>query len=94
MLSVLYVALLVLLVLAQLVLRWRVARLERRYVNVATDAHALMAKAGLRPGNGKQPTKLDQSANIPRTWRSMIAKRTRALAVVKASQRVSARAQS
>jgi hypothetical protein len=52
--SVLYVCLLVVLALAQLVLRARVNRLEKRYVRVATEAHALLNKSGARRGNSNQ----------------------------------------
>jgi hypothetical protein len=52
--SVFYVSLLVSLALVQLLLRLRVNRLEKRYVRVATEAHALLNKNGTRRGNSNQ----------------------------------------
>lgn len=52
--SALYVSLLVVLALVQLVLRLRVNRLEKRYVRIATEAHALLNKSGTRRGNSNQ----------------------------------------
>ncbi|MFO0843489.1 MAG: hypothetical protein U0797_13990 [Gemmataceae bacterium] len=52
--SVLYVSLLIALALVQLLLRLRVNRLEKRYVRVATEAHALLNKSGTRRGNSNQ----------------------------------------
>jgi hypothetical protein len=52
--SVFYVSLLVALALVQLLLRLRVNRLEKRYVRVATEAHALLNKNGTRRGNSNQ----------------------------------------
>ena len=49
---VLYLALLLVLALVQVALRWRVSRLEKRYVEVASEADALLKQVGLRPGNG------------------------------------------
>ena len=49
---VLYLALLLVLALVQVALRWRVSRLEKRYVKVASEADALLKQVGLRPGNG------------------------------------------
>ena len=51
---VLYSALLLVLALVQLALRWRVARLEKHYVEVAKEADALLKQVGFRPGNGSR----------------------------------------
>lgn len=51
---VLYLALLLVLALVQVALRWRVARLEKRYVEVASEADALLKQVGMRPGNGNR----------------------------------------
>lgn len=50
---VLYVAVLVALALVQVALRWRVARLERRFVRVAAAADALLKQANVRGGNNR-----------------------------------------
>ena len=55
---VLYLALLLVLALVQILLRWRVARLEKRYVRVASEADALLKQVGMRPGNGNRPDPL------------------------------------
>lgn len=52
--SALYLSLLVALALVQWMLRLRVNRLEKRYVRVATEAHALLNKNGTRRGNSNQ----------------------------------------
>src|SRR4051794_30384471 len=49
----LYVLVLSLLALLQVLVRWRVARLERRYARVAADADALLKASAVRPGNGR-----------------------------------------
>jgi len=51
---VLYLALLFVLALVQVALRWRVARLEKRYVKVASEADTLLKQVGMRPGNGSR----------------------------------------
>ena len=51
---VLYLALLLVLGLVQVLLRWRVSRLEKRYVRVASEADALLKQAALRPGNSNR----------------------------------------
>ena len=51
---VLYLALLLVLALVQLVLRWRVARLEKRFVRVASEADALLKQVSTRPGNSNR----------------------------------------
>jgi len=51
---VLYLALLLVLALVQVLLRWRVSRLEKRYVRVASDADALLKQVGMRPGNASR----------------------------------------
>ena len=48
---VLYLALLLVLGLVQVLLRWRVSRLEKRYVRVASEADTLLKQVVLRPGN-------------------------------------------
>ena len=51
---VLYLTLLLVLALVQVALRWRVSRLEKRYVKVASEADALLKQVGMRPGNGNR----------------------------------------
>jgi hypothetical protein len=51
---VLYLALLLVLALVQVALRWRVSRLEKRYVKVASEADTLLKQVGMRPGNGSR----------------------------------------
>src|SRR4051794_27838707 len=58
---VLYFALLLVLALVQIALRWRVARLEKRYVRVASEADALLKQVGLRPGNGNRADPLSSA---------------------------------
>jgi hypothetical protein len=48
-----YVSLLMLLALVQVVLRWRVARLERRYIHVSALADDLLKKTAVRGGNNR-----------------------------------------
>ena len=48
---VLYLALLLVLGIVQILLRWRVSHLEKRYVRVASEADALLKQVALRPGN-------------------------------------------
>lgn len=55
---VLYLALLLVLGLVQVLLRWRVSRLEKRYVRVASEADALLKQVVLRPGNCNRPDPL------------------------------------
>ena len=55
---VLYLALLLVLALVQVVLRWRVARLEKRYARVAAEADGLLKQVSLRPGNSSRPDPL------------------------------------
>jgi hypothetical protein len=50
---VLYVSLLVALALVQVVLRWRVRRLERRFVRVAAEADTLLKHTGQRGGTNR-----------------------------------------
>lgn len=50
---VLYVSLVIVLALVQVVLRWRVGRLEKRFVRVAVESDALVKQTTLRPGNNK-----------------------------------------
>jgi hypothetical protein len=50
---VLYVALFVLLALVQVALRWRVGRLERRFIKVAAQADALLKQSHVRTGNNR-----------------------------------------
>ena len=52
---VLYLALLLVLGLVQVLLRWRVSRLEKRYVRVASEADTLLKQVVLRPGNRPDP---------------------------------------
>ena len=51
---VLYVSLLVVLALLQVAVRWRVKRLERRYVRVAAEADALLKLSGQRAGHNSK----------------------------------------
>ena len=51
---VLYLALLLVLGLVQVLLRWRVSRLEKRYVRVASEADTLLKQVVLRPGNSNR----------------------------------------
>jgi len=50
---VVYVAVLVLLALVQVALRWRVARLERRFIKVAAQADALLKQSHVRTGTNR-----------------------------------------
>ena len=50
---VLYVVVLVLLALVQFALRWRVGRLERRFIKVAAQADALLKQSAVRGGNNR-----------------------------------------
>jgi hypothetical protein len=50
---VLYVAVLIALAFVQLALRWRVGRLERRFIRVAAAADALLKQSGVRGGNNR-----------------------------------------
>ena len=50
---VLYVALLLVFALVQVVLRWRVGRLERRFIRVAADADQLLKQSTLRGGTNR-----------------------------------------
>ena len=52
---VLYVSLLIALALAHLLVRRRVARLERQYSRVAAEADALLKQTGYRGGNHNRP---------------------------------------
>ena len=51
---VLYLALLLVLGLVQLLLRWRVSSLEKRYARVATEADTLLKQVAMRPGNSNR----------------------------------------
>ena len=51
---VLYLALLLVLGLVQVLLRWRVSRLEKRYVRVASEADTLLKQVATRPGNSNR----------------------------------------
>ena len=51
---VLYLALLLVLALVQVLLRWRVSRLEKRYARVASEADTLLKQVSLRPGNSNR----------------------------------------
>jgi hypothetical protein len=48
-----YVSLLILFALVQVVLRWRVARLERRYIAVTAQADDLLKTSAVRGGNNR-----------------------------------------
>ena len=51
---VLYLSLLLVLGLVQLLLRWRVSRLEKRYARVASEADTLLKQVSMRPGNSSR----------------------------------------
>ncbi|MBY0228695.1 MAG: hypothetical protein K2W96_05380 [Gemmataceae bacterium] len=50
-----YLLVLVLLAVAQVLLRWRAAGLERRYLKLAAQADALVKQAATRGGNTNRP---------------------------------------
>jgi hypothetical protein len=52
---ILYFVLLAALAVVQLLLRWRAAGLERRYLRLATEADALVKAANTRGGNTNKP---------------------------------------
>jgi hypothetical protein len=53
-----YLSLLLVLALTQLLVRWRVARLEKRYARVAAEADALLKASSYRGGNCHRPDPL------------------------------------
>lgn len=55
---ILYLALLLELAVVGRLVRWRVARLERRYAKVAAEAEALLKQAQTRGGNTNRPDPL------------------------------------